>query len=466
MKRILAVDGLSVRAGDNALLRDVSFALAPGEALTLVGQSGAGKSLLAQAIMGNLPDALQAAGTVEVAGVASAAADHHTRRPLWGRQLGLLPQEPWLALDPTMRILAQVEETYRHVRRDGNAANARQRAREALAGLGLQDKAGHYPHQISGGMAQRVAFAAVYAGGAPILIADEPTKGLDRRMRDEVVTLLREALLEGCALLTVTHDLEVAEALGGRLAVIEQGRIVESGATATVMQVPQHPYTQALLAAQPRNWPAEPAPASGQPLLTAQGLAKAFGAQRLFAGIDLCVHAGERLALTGPSGCGKTTLGNILLGVLKPDAGRVVSHAARPFAFQKLYQDPVAAFPARQTLRQTFADLCRLHRLDPGAAEPLLAELGLDAALLDRLPSEVSGGELQRIAIARILLLQPQLVFADEPTSRLDAITQKQTMAVLLRALERSGAALVLVTHDDALAERVAGRRLAIDIAN
>ncbi|WP_281983564.1 ATP-binding cassette domain-containing protein, partial [Azonexus hydrophilus] len=124
------------------------------------------------------------------------------------------------------------------------------------------------------------------------------------------------------------------------------------------------------------------------------------------------------------------------------------------------------AFPARQTLRQTFADLCRLHRLDPGAAEPLLAELGLDAALLDRLPSEVSGGELQRIAIARILLLQPQLVFADEPTSRLDAITQKQTMAVLLRALERSGAALVLVTHDDALAERVAGRRLAIDMAN
>lgn len=462
MNRILAVEGLSVHAGNSALLRDVSFALAPGEALTLVGQSGAGKSLLAQAIMGNLPDALQAGGTVEIAGVASAAADHRTRRPLWGRQLGLLPQEPWLALDPTMRILPQIEETYRHVRRDGTPANARQRAREALSGLGMADKAGHFPHQISGGMAQRVAFAAVYAGGAPILIADEPTKGLDRRMRDEVVTLLLEALLEGCALLTVTHDLEVAEALGGRLAVLEQGRIVESGATAAVMQAPQHAYTQALLAAQPRNWPPPSLPESGTPLVVAQGVTKSFGALPLFTGIDLAIHAGERLALTGPSGCGKTTLGNILLGVLKPDAGRVTSNAARPFAFQKLYQDPVAAFPPRQTLRRTLADLCRLHRLDAGALAMLLAELGLDAALLERLPGEVSGGELQRIAIARILLLQPQLVFADEPTSRLDAITQKQTMEVLLRALGNSGAALVLVTHDEVLAKRVAGRSLAL----
>lgn len=462
MNRILAVEGLSVHAGNSALLRDVSFALAPGEALTLVGQSGAGKSLLAQAIMGNLPDALQAGGTVEIAGVASAAADHRTRRPLWGRQLGLLPQEPWLALDPTMRILPQIEETYRHVRRDGTPANARQRAREALSGLGMADKAGHFPHQISGGMAQRVAFAAVYAGGAPILIADEPTKGLDRRMRDEVVTLLREALLEGCALLTITHDLEVAEALGGRLAVIQQGQIIEQGETARLMQAPQHAYTQALLAAQPRCWPDSSKPQLGELLLEGVGLGKAFGAQKLFADINLNIRAGEWLALTGPSGCGKTTLGNILLGVLRPDAGVVHRHTASPFAFQKLYQDPVASFPLRQSLRDSISDLCRRHGHAYAAFTTMMADLELDTAMLERRPDGVSGGELQRIAIARILLMQPQLVFADEPTSRLDAITQKHTMDFLLQALGRTNAALILVTHDDTMAERVAGRSLSL----
>jgi len=462
MTPILVVEGLSVRGDGDPLLRNISLTLAAGEAVTLVGESGAGKSLLAQAIMGNLPASLRATGQIRIAGRASSAADRRARRPLWGRQLGLLPQEPWLALDPTMRVLSQVEETFRYVRKVPGGGPADHAAHEALVGVGLQGKARHYPHQISGGMAQRVAFAAVLAGQPTILIADEPTKGLDRQARDGVVALLRAALQDGCALLTVTHDLEVAEALGGRLVVLQQGEIVESGETSTLVKAPQHNYTRALLAAQPRHWASVPQPPHGALLIDARGLSKAFGPLKLFADLDLRLHAGERLALTGPSGCGKTTLGNILCGVMAPDAGNVTSHAGRPFALQKLYQDPVASFPARQRLRQTIDDLCRRHRLDKAALADILAELGVNPSLLDRLPGEVSGGELQRIAIARILLMRPQMVFADEPTSRLDAITQKQAMDVLLRALGGIGAALVLVTHDDQMADRIAQCRVSL----
>ncbi len=464
MNAALVVAGLSVRAGAVNLIRDISFSIEPGRALTLLGESGAGKSLLAHALMGTLPAGLSATGRVRVGDQGSEAADAGARRGLWGRRIGLLPQEPWLALDPTMRVLDQVAETHRFVRGVRGLSAARARARGDLAAVGIDaTAAAKYPHLISGGMAQRVAFAAVHAGGAPLLIADEPTKGLDARLRDEVVALLRGTLAEGGALLVITHDVAVARALGGRIAVMQDGEIVEQGEAAELLAAPRHPYTRALLDAEPARWPA-PAPAgAGSLVVEGKGLAKDFGGHRLFAGVDLRVHAGERIAIRGPSGSGKTTLGNLLLGLVRPDEGRVerAAHVA-PLGLQKLYQDPAAAFAPRVTLRGSLGDLVKRHRLAWPRLEALLARLRIDPALLERLPQQVSGGELQRIALARVLMLEPALIFADEPTSRLDPVTQRETMSLLLDSAAERGCALVLVTHDPDLADKVATRSLAI----
>ncbi|MEH3087763.1 MAG: ATP-binding cassette domain-containing protein [Xylophilus ampelinus] len=450
------------RAG--VLVQPLSFAIAPGQALSLLGESGSGKSLIAHALMGTLPGKLRAAGRLRIDGEASDAADPAARRRLWGRRLALLPQEPWLALDPTMRVIDQVAEGHALVGHPGEDLDAAERrARDDLASLGLSAAARQFPFAISGGMAQRVAFLATRAGGARVLIADEPTKGLDADLRDQVVRLMQAVLAEGGAVLVITHDVEVARQLGGRAAVMLDGRMVEEGPAEALLAAPRHSYTRRLLAAEPAAWAPLPAPAPGALVLQGRGLAKRFGGRTLFEGVDLDIRAGERVAIAGPSGSGKTTLGNLLLGLLPPDAGRVVrGPGVGRLGLQKLYQDPAAAFAPRATLRQAVDDLARLHRIDPAEPQRLMRRLRLDAALLDRLPGQVSGGELQRFALVRVLLLRPALVFADEPTSRLDPLTQQETMALLVEAAAAQGCALLLVTHEQALADRVATRRIVL----
>jgi len=500
----LAVDGLAVLHGERALVRDISFAIPAGGVLTLLGESGSGKSLLAQAIMGNLPPSLRCAGRVAIGGESTDAADQRSRHAGWGRRLALLPQEPWLALDPTMKVRAQVAETYELVSQpaagrwtDGEQAqaNARTRAGRALASLGLQDAAHKYPFMISGGMAQRVAFLATHAAGAPLMIIDEPTKGLDADRRGEVLALLQAAQARGMSLLCITHDIWLARALGGQLAVMRDGGLIEQGDAARVLAAPRRDYTRLLLAADPAGWPAgagtgsesaaesaaeyaaESATGSAaaasaatvpaaEPrlIVTIDGIAKSFGRQVLFTGVDARIAAGEIVAVSGPSGSGKTTFGNIVLGLLKPDAGFVTRAAGlAPTAFQKIQQDPGAAFAPRISLRQSLRDLVKLHRLDWALLDDMLARMRLAPALLDRLPHQVSGGELQRIALARVLLMKPALIFADEPTSRLDPVTQQDVFALLTQHVRDSGCALLLVTHDEDIVRSVARRRIVLE---
>jgi len=474
----LAVENLAVLHGEQALVRGVSLAIPPGGVLTLLGESGSGKSLLAQAIMGNLPSSLRCTGRVAIAGEMNDAADARSRHALWGRRLALLPQEPWLALDPTMQVRTQVAETYALVgaRTDKNGQNGQRggwrarfadgkaRADRALASLGLGDAAHKYPFMISGGMAQRVAFLATHAAGAPLMIIDEPTKGLDADRRGDVLELLRAAQREGMSLLCITHDIWLARALDGQLGVMLKGEVIEQGDAAAVLAAPQQDYTKRLLAADPACWPApQPAGAGTGALVRIEGVAKAFGQQTLFSGIDAAIAPGEIVAVSGPSGSGKTTFGNIVLGLLKPDAGRVTrTPGLAPTAFQKIQQDPGAAFAPRITLRQSLRDLVKLHRLDWTELETLLQRMRLAPALLDRLPHQVSGGELQRIALARVLLMKPALIFADEPTSRLDPVTQQEVFALLLEQVRASGCALLLVTHDADIVARVTDRRIAL----
>ena len=457
---LLAVEDLGIQVGGKHLLQGISFALRPGDALTLVGESGAGKSLLAQAIMGNLPPALHATGRITLDGITTRAQDAAARRALWGRKLALLPQEPTLALNPLARVAPQLAEVYRLLHQRTASAAAAQ-AHQALGDAGLGGAARHYPWQLSGGMAQRAVAAITLAGGAPVLMVDEPTKGLDAQWRDRMVALFRGVLASGGCLLSITHDLQVAHALGGQVIVLRHGQTVEQGDIGQVMAAPAHPFTRQLIAADPARWLPLVQPAVGEPVVRASGISKAYGAQQIFAPMDLEVRRGERIAVQGPSGTGKSTLGNVLLGLLAPDTGRVERRARlRPHALQKLYQDPVGSFAPHISLAQSLRDAARLHRCDWKAVQRRLAQLRVPEDLLARRPEQVSGGELQRIALARVLTTQPALLFADEPTSRLDPITQQEAIETLLSATQETGAALMLVTHDAHLAAAVATRTL------
>ena len=456
------LSGVAVYQGTHCLLSPLDLAIEPGEALTILGESGSGKSLLAHAIMGTLPPGLQACGQMRCGARQHDLADAANLRQLWGRELAILPQEPVMALDPTMRLLPQVAEG-----RWQDAATARSIAQRSLATLGLTPAERHYPHQISGGMAQRAAYAAATIGGARLLIADEPSKGLDDVARDVLIAQLQSHLAREQCLLTITHDISVARALGGQMLVIRGGSVVEQGRAAQLLSQPQHDYTRLLLAAEPQAWPAEDHPPAGEWLLRGEGLVKSYAGRALFAAQDITLHQGERVSLLAASGIGKTTLGNMLIGLQPPDQGQV-QRSARIGAtgLQKLYQDPVQAFAPRITLRTAFDDLRRLHGLSAAPLADLMSRLQLDQCLLYRLPSQVSGGELQRLALIRALLLRPQLLFADEPTSRLDPLTQQQTIRCLLDELARIGCGLLLVTHDTALAEKATSRSIRLAAAN
>lgn len=455
------IKGLQVDDGRQTLLQALDLTLLPGSALTLIGESGSGKSLLAHALMGTLPAPLRGRGEMAIGGLCHSLADPQALRALWGRELAMLPQEPVLALDPTMGLLPQVEEGWL-----AGGKEARSRARDALERLGLAGRERHFPHQLSGGMAQRAAFAAATLGQARLLIADEPTKGLDSRASARLQTLLQGYLTEGRHLLTITHDLSLARALGGWVLVVKGGEVVEQGPAEQVLRAPSHAYTRALLAAEPSAWPEAVHPPTGDWLLRGEGLAMGYGEQTLFEGLDLPLARGERLAIMAPSGAGKSTLGNVLLGLQRPLRGRVLRQGGiAPHRWQKLYQDPVQAFASRVRLATQFDDLLRLHRLPRQPLTDYLARLGLDERLLSRLPSQVSGGELQRLSLIRALLLRPVLLFADEPTSRLDPLSQQQTIACLMGELAEIGCALLLVTHDEALAGKVAGRCLRLGAA-
>jgi peptide/nickel transport system ATP-binding protein len=457
--------GIRLAAGGAPLLQGCSFEVRAGERLTLVGESGAGKSLLAQAIMGTLPAGMTISGQIHIAGQATHGQRHATQ-PLWGQRIVMLPQEPWTALSPLMRLGTQVAEAGHH------AAGlpwpqARVQAQRHLDALGLSHAGRQWLHQVSGGMAQRVGVACATQCNAQVLLADEPTKGLDADACEQVAQLLALAQQQGQALVTITHDLDLAQRLGGRVAVMRQGSIVEQGEAVAVLSHPQHPYTRELLAAQPRHWPRLCTPTAhglaptmaddwvADDLVVADALSVTWGQRAVLQGASLRMGEGDSVAVVGPSGCGKTTLGNALLGLVPPTAGRVQRRAGvAPWRFQKLYQDPVASFSAHQTLRQALDHVVRLHRLDAAPLPGWMARLRLNEALLQRKPHQVSGGELQRMAILRTLLLSPRFVFADEPTSRLDTLTQRDTMAALTEAMAQVGSALLLVSHDRHLAQR------------
>ncbi|MEM1431304.1 MAG: ABC transporter ATP-binding protein [Pseudomonadota bacterium] len=447
--------------GPLAAVNGVDLDVAPGEIVALVGQSGSGKSVIAMATLRLLPANATVEGQIQLDGRDLGACSPAEMRQMRGADIGLIPQNPAASLTPVLSVEMQMRET---LRRHGRALSD---GPDLLARMGLptrNSRRRRYPFELSGGMKQRALAALGIAGRPNLLIADEPTKGLDARLRSQIVETLATARhQDDMSMLIVTHDLDVAFALADRVIVLRNGRIVEQGRARALARAPGDPYTRALVAAQPSRMPVCSAgPRRGPPILTADAVGRRMKSGGLFArpvtavaDASLTLAQGETLGLTGPSGCGKSTLARILLGLLRPDTGTIAHDTAGPLSrhAQLLSQHPETAFDPRWRLERSVAEPFAIHRLGGPRAtravvRPLLEALDLSPDLLRRFPRQVSGGQLQRLALVRALLVQPKVLILDEPTSMLDVLTQAQVMGAIRDLQDTRDLACLFISHD------------------
>jgi len=490
---LIAVRDLSIsyHAGRQAThaVKHLSFTVNSGETVAIVGESGSGKSTLANALLGLLPGTARVdTGQLWVQDIDVARATERQKRQLRGRVVGLVPQDPMVSLNPTLRIGQQIGEalSLAHGRR---YAGVDADVKQLLEQVGLDNpalRARQYPHELSGGMRQRVLIAIALAGNPQLIIADEPTSALDVTVQRKILDHLQQLVAErGIALLIITHDLAMATERADRLLVMKQGELVEQGPPQQILQAPHHPYTRALLAAAPafstRRRPRSATPGT-TPILSLEQVGKRFElpkvkgqAQHFVAlqGLSLQVYPGQTLAIVGESGSGKSTSLRIALGLEAPSQGRVLFdqqdvtgfgwRAFRPLRrrMQLVQQNPFAALDPRFTVFDSIVEPLVSFGLLKGlaleqAARSLIERVHLPVSYLDRLPHELSGGQRQRVAIARALALQPDLLLLDEPVSALDVSVQAQILQLLDELQRELGIAYVLVSHDLAVVANMA----------
>ena len=485
---------VSVRAQGvlKPLVSDVSFQLRKGQTLALAGESGSGKSLTSLAIMGLLPPP-----AVRVTGGAIRLGDQDltqineaTMRDIRGNRIAMIFQEPMTSLNPVLSIETQLVEAIRA--HDPVSRNeARSRALEALRAVRInqpEQRMMQYPHELSGGMRQRVMIAMALALEPEILIADEPTTALDVTVQREVLDLLRDLQAEhGTAILLITHDMGVVAEMADHVIVMKDGSVVEENDTKSLFAAPTHPYTQALLSAVPRmgDGTKPVADKTTDTVLRLDNLEVRFDihggllgrvTHRVHAveGVSLEINRGETFALVGESGCGKSTIARAIVG-LAPYTGRIElkgqylegadaqERMSRCRNVQMVFQDPMAALDPRMRVGDLIAEPLVIHGIGTPAERAtqvadLLHRVGLPAEAAQRYPHEFSGGQRQRICIARALSLKPDLIIADESVSALDVSVQAQVLDLLQSLKRELGIAYLFISHDMAVVENVADR--------
>jgi len=487
---LLSVNGLGLRIGQETLLHGLDFEIPEGSVFGVVGESGSGKSLTAFSVMRLLPRGAQLSGRIEFAGRDLAGLTDRAMNGLRGREIGMIFQEPMTALNPVKTIGVQVAETL-VVHGAAGPARAREIAAEKLARVGLDPgrvSPDRYPHELSGGQRQRVCIAMAIALRPRLLIADEPTTALDVTTQAQILELLKGLVdEEGMALMLITHDLAVVAGMADSLAVMEQGRIVEQGPVAQVFGQMAHPYTRKLFAASDHR-PQRHARTPGPALLEVRAARRdyrlprrsLFGPAQSLRAVDAAsftLHEGECLGLVGESGCGKSTLTRAILGLEPLQGGEITLGGVAVQAdartgralrrqMQVVFQDPYGSFNPRHKVARLITEPFHLLDTPPTgqararAVAEALEAVGLSARDAEKYPHEFSGGQRQRLAIARALIIRPRLIVLDEAVSALDVSIRAQILDLLADLQHRFGLSYLFISHDLGVVRAIADRVL------
>jgi microcin C transport system ATP-binding protein len=492
----LSVRDLSIafRSGGRETLAvdRISFDIKKGECLALVGESGSGKSATALSILKLLPypAARHPSGSIHFHGQDLLQLAERDIRKVRGDDITIVFQEPMTSLNPLHTIEKQIGEILL-LHRGLTGAPARERTLEVLTQVGIPDPATRlksYPHQLSGGQRQRVMIAMALANEPDLLIADEPTTALDVTVQAQIIALLKEIQARlGMSLLFITHDLGIVRKIAQRVCVMKDGKIVEHGPVERVFTAPEHPYTQALLAAEPRPDPAPPLPNAPMLLetdhlkvwfpITAGLMRKTVGHVKACDGLTITLRKGETLGVVGESGSGKSTLGRAILRLISSE-GTIAYMGTnlqglnfkemRPHRrnMQIVFQDPYGSLSPRMSVADIIKEGLKVHQPDMTDRQrdekvtKALEDVGLDPVMRHRFPHEFSGGQRQRIAVARALVLEPSFIVLDEPTSALDMVIQAQMVDLLRDLQKRHNLTYLFISHDLRVVAALASRLL------
>ena len=483
-EQLLSVTDLQIAYGAEPAVSGVSFTVGRGEVVAVVGESGSGKSTTAHAILGLLAGSGHVTGgTVEFEGEQIDSYSDRAWQRIRGARIGLVPQDPTTSLNPVTRIGDQVAEVLR-IHGLADRRKARLDAVEVLERAGIdrpEIRARQYPHELSGGMRQRVLIGIALVANPALIIADEPTSALDVTVQRRILDHLDERIAEsGAAVLLITHDLGVAADRADRILVMQGGRIVESGRTADILDNPRHEYTKKLLNSAPSlsSGPVDrPVRQDTSPLLTLTGITKRFNVGHgssitAVNEVSLTVPRGQTVSLVGESGSGKSTTARIAVRLEQADAGtitfdgqditKVKGSDLRELRrrIQLVYQNPYASLDPKLSVQDIVAEPLRAFKVggrsqQQSRAAELLDQVALPEQFLSRKPDELSGGQRQRVAIARALALKPDLLVLDEPVSALDVSVQAQILALLDELQRELGLTYLFISHDLAVVRQI-----------
>ena len=483
-EQLLSVTDLQIAYGAEPAVSGVSFTVGRGEVVAVVGESGSGKSTTAHAILGLLAGSGHVTGgTVEFEGEQIDSYSDRAWQRIRGARIGLVPQDPTTSLNPVTRIGDQVAEVLR-IHGLADRRKARLDAVEVLERAGIdrpEIRARQYPHELSGGMRQRVLIGIALVANPALVIADEPTSALDVTVQRRILDHLDERIAEsGAAVLLITHDLGVAADRADRILVMQGGRIVESGRTADILDNPRDEYTKKLLSSAPSlsSGPVvRPVRQDTSPLLTLTGITKHFNVGRgssitAVNEVSLTVPRGQTVSLVGESGSGKSTTARIVVRLEQADAGtitfdgqditKVKGSDLRELRrrMQLVYQNPYASLDPKLSVQDIVAEPLRAFKVggrsqQQSRAAELLDQVALPEQFLSRKPAELSGGQRQRVAIARALALKPDLLVLDEPVSALDVSVQAQILALLDELQRELGLTYLFISHDLAVVRQI-----------